>query len=941
MSPRKKPAEKTKTPVENEVVEPETLSAPPKEIVLSETQDLAKSKVLDGLKKKSKKSIPDANALLEEIQSKTSSEPDEKKDIKDLAEKSLHLASDETIELKVIKKFAADQEKRTRFFSRFNFAKKKNHEATTHQKIDLKNAVRYLPRVDEGLDTEKIEERKANNYTNSSKTNLTKSIGRIFADNIFTFFNMLLTIIAIALICVGSFTDLFFMVIALCNTGIGIFQEVKAKIAMDKLNLITAPTCTVVRNSQAISIPIEDVVLDDIILVSTGNQIASDSIIKKGQIEVNESLLTGESLPIKKQEGDLIYAGSFVVSGSAACQVDRVGDANYSSSIQSKVKQYSKPTSELVKALNTLIKAISMVIIPLGAVLFYLNYSNAEVAAVFDKVKQSIELTAGSLIGMIPAGMYLLTTVALAAGVLRIQKRQTVVQKIYGIEMLARANVLCLDKTGTLTDGTMSVEEVVILDKSLDVAKVMGSYLSTFEDNNQTSIALQQAFSYNSEYRVSTKIPFSSSRKYSAVTFEKAGTFILGAPEYVYPEDDPALKHLLSDKQARGYRVLMLAHTNAQIKGEKISGVIQPVAIFVLIDHIRPEAPTTIKWFNENGVEIKIISGDNPLTASEIAKACGVPSAENWVSLEGLSVHEVTEIANKYTVFGRVSPEQKATLVQALKNQQKVVAMTGDGVNDILAMKNSDCSIAMASGADAAKSVAHLVLLNSNFASMPKVVEEGRRVVNNITRSSALFLMKTFFTISLSIFVIVSNIFGSKMVYPFSPKNLMIMEVFCIGIPSTFLAIQPNKNRISGHFLRNVVFRALPGTIMLLIAIGVSMLLGNYGFYEYHTTGEIFNEAVRTMSVITMVLCGLAMLYQISKPMDLYRTILLIAMFIGATLAVFILPSSTIGIDFMKLNKIQWLVVAVLGFASFPLASLLDSIFTRFRTDAISLKTHN
>ncbi len=879
------------------------------------------STVLKRISKRKKNSIPDPNHILTEIKSF----PDEDSNVQDIGEvkknveTAMRLADDETIELKVIKKVESDSKKRRRVF---NIFRRHKNEKSIKPKMDLSKAARYIPDLEVGLTEAQVNERIKDGYTNDSKEHYTKSIGRIFVDNIFTFFNMLLTIIAIALICVGSYTNLFFMAIALVNTGFGIFQEIRAKITMDKLRLVTVPTCNVLRDGATKMIPTEEIVLDDLILLSIGNQIPSDGIIKKGIIEVNESLLTGESLPIKKNVGDLVYAGSFVVSGTAAIQVEHIADTNYSSSIQNMAKQYSKPKSELVRALNSIIHAISFVIIPLGIILFILNFRNSGNLELYERIKQCIESTAGSLIGMIPAGMYLLTTFALMAGVLRISKRRTVVRELYCIEMLARVNVLCLDKTGTLTDGTMNVNEIMVIDNGYDIKKIMGSYLASFEDNNQTSIALQQAFEYNSDYRVVDKIPFSSSRKFSAITFENNGTFLLGAPEFVCSSISESLEHLISEKQSKGFRVLMLGHTNALIKNEKVSGVVKPIAIFILIDHIRPEAPSTIKWFNENDVEIKIISGDSPLTASEIAASCGVPNANNWVSLEGLSINEVTEIADKYTVFGRVSPEQKAALVKALKTRQKIVGMTGDGVNDILAMKSSDCSIAMASGADAAKSVAHLVLLDSNFASMPKVVEEGRRVINNIQRSSSLFLMKTLFTIALTIAVILSNLFGANMTYPFAPKNLMILEVFCIGVPSAILALQPNKNRIHGHFLKNVLLSSLPGTILMLIALAVCYILGSFGFYEIAVT----SDGTRTMCVICMIICGLAMLNQICKPLDIYRSILVITMVIGSVLAMFLLPEAFIGINYTLLNKIQWLVVCIIGFAAMPLASGLDAV---------------
>ena len=873
-------------------------------------------KVVNANKKQKKEVKSSVPAAAKPQSDKIADEENNVKDVKQYAESQMMLADDETIEISVLKRDT----------------KKKSNKKKVAKNIPL-NIVRFSPLLSQGLTSSQVEQRKKDGLTNITNKNYTKPYWKIICDNVFTFFNMLLTFIGIALLLVGSYTDLLFMAIMIANMSIGIFQEIRAKKTIDKLRLVTAPTATVIRDGAAVSINTDEIVSDDLVVLTNGNQISADAIVKDGTIEVNEAMLTGESLPVKKHVGDVVYAGSFVVSGQCTCQVDKIGEQSYAMTLQSQAKRYTKPKSELIKSLNNIILVISVIIVPIGAIMFYNNYRASDALNVLDKIKDAVAPTAGSIVGMIPAGMFLLTSVALAMGVVSLSKYNTSVKELYCIEMLARANVLCLDKTGTLTDGTMNVEEVVILKNSYDINKVMGAYLGNMSDNNQTSIALQQRFKFNTDYKLEAKIPFSSSRKYSAISFENEGTFILGAPEFILKEMEPVLESLISSKQARGYRVLMLAHSNATIKDEKLKGVISPVALFILADHIRKEAPDTIKWFRDNGVEIKIISGDNPLTASEIAKSCGVENADKYISLEGISIQEIEELADKYTVFGRVTPEQKAALVKSLKNRQKVVAMTGDGVNDILAMKNADCSIAMSGGSEATKNVAHLVLLDSNFASMPKVVEEGRRVVNNVQRSSSLFLMKTFFTIILSLSIIIVNLFfKSSISYPFSPKNLIVMEVCGIGIPSTLLAIQPNKSQIKGKFLKTVIMKALPGTILMLFAVLITGMLSYLDFFELGATSsveQVFTNEVKSFAIIALIVASLVMLYHLCKPFNAYRLTLFISMLVCAVIGIFMVPYNFTGISYTDLNKIQWLSLIVLCASFGPISYCLNWISDR------------
>lgn len=820
--------------------------------------------------------------------------------------------------------------------------------------------VRFHPSLQDGLSSKEVQERLDQGYRNTTKTNNGKSVWKILFTNIFTFFNMLLLAIAIALIIFGRITSTYFLLVAIFNTVIGIVQEIKAKNTIDKLRLVTSQSVKVRRDKKIYTIPTDELVLDDIYFLKNGDQIPTDSTVLEGTIEVNESLLTGESLPIKKEVGDKIFAGSFVVSGSATVQATEIGDYNYASGIQARAKVYSKPKSELLRSLNMLIKVISIIIVPLGIATFCTQWIQASetIEGAWNIASEAMKYTAGSVVGMIPSGMYLLTSVALAAGVINLAKKKTLVQDLYCIEMLARVNVLCLDKTGTLTDGTMKVDEVLMVDSSFELYKLMGSYLNAFKESNQTSIALSQRYPLRSDYKVKNMIPFSSARKFSSVSFYDMGAFVLGAPEYVYTKNrDRTIVKYIAEKQSSGYRVVMLCRCERDIENNDIKGRMFPIAIFTLEDHIREEAPDTIKWFTENGVQIKIISGDNPLTASEIAKKCNVPDADKCVSLEGLSLREVAEIVDQYTVFGRVSPEQKAAIVKELKNRKNTVGMTGDGVNDILAMKNSDCSIAMANGASAARNAAHLVLLDSDFASMPAVVEEGRRVINNIQRSSSLYLMKTIFTIVFTIIVLLTFLNGGNGIpYPFETNNIMVMEIVGIGVPSFFLALQKNNQQITGNFLKNTFSRAIPAAIVLILAIGLNYILftingGEFLLdYQATTSEQIANSqlAFTTFCSLTMSVIALAMVYNCCAPFNLYRTVLFTGVILLFCFMVFALPyipavTSAIpegytieqwnlsrqltGVDFRDMGKTMWLMLVIYGAVSTGILNVLLRLF--------------
>lgn len=771
---------------------------------------------------------------------------------------------------------------------------------------DYSLAERYEPDYSRGLTSFQVEKRVMDGFVNFTRRTSGKSYGRIFFSNIFTLFNLLIFVVAAALIAVGAKPNqMFFLVIAIANISIGIFQEIKSKRTVDKLNLITAPTAIVIRDGERKAIPITEVVLDDVMYLEMGKQIPADSVVIKGDIEVNESMLTGESVPMRKKEGAELFSGSFVTSGTAYARVMQVGANNYVETLTSYAKKYRKPKSELNNSIRLIVKIVTIVLIPL-TVLMLFNAFHAYNGPVEDKWKTVISTTSGAVIGMIPAGMFLLTSSALAVSVVRLAKKKTLVQDLYCIEMLARVDVLCLDKTGTITDGSMQVNNVIEIKggtQEHSLSDIIGSMLSATEDNNQTAMALANKFGYSMALRPKTVLPFSSQRKLSAVTFEGAGTYMLGAPEFVLKDMGVRIEKIVNENAANGYRVMVLAHSPAEITGEKLPTVRRPICLLVIEDHIRDDAVETIRWFKENNVAVKVISGDNPVTVSEVARRVGVENAELYISLEGLSNQEVLEAAEKYTVFGRVTPEQKCLLVKALKAKGHTVAMTGDGVNDILAMREADCSVSIASGSEAARNVSHLVLLDSNFTSMPDVVREGRRVVNNIQKSSSLFLMKTFMSMALSIIFLIL-----RKPYPFDTSNLLLLEMLVIGLPSFALAFQKNSDIIRGKFLTNVIGRCVPGGITLTLAVMAMYLYARLG-----VNGLVLGSSAYTsMLVISLTYTGMIVLYKNCEPFDIFRVVLMITVIVISIIAVIFLPN-IFGISSVKLSDVFFVTTVILA----------------------------
>ena len=780
----------------------------------------------------------------------------------------------------------------------YESAKKKRRVFGKSKSVSSEGAERYEPSPDTGLTAEQVRERTEGGYLNITSKGGSTPYWRIIVSNVCTYINLVVLIVFIAMVLVvdiaSDWSKFLFAVIILVNTVIGIIQEVKAKMAIDKLRLVTAPSAIVVRGGEVKAVGVHDVVLDDVILLETGKQICADSIVLTGECDVNESMLTGESVPVHKKAGDMLYSGSYVTSGSCRARVNKIGDENYIETLTSYAKKYKKTKSELNRSINLIIKVVSVLMIPIAIVMFIRTYAiyEPQVGTAISTdlwgrgqghlFYEVITTVSGAIIGMIPSGMFLLTSVALAASMLRLVKRRAMVKNMYCIEMLARVDVLCLDKTGTITDGSMSVKKVIEIkggDGGFGIGDIIGSMLSATEDNNQTAIALADKFGYNLKFRPVTVLPFSSDRKLSAVTFEDMGTYMLGAPEFVLGEMGVRIRKLVDDHASQGYRVMCLAHSPAEIRNGRLPGVRRPICLIVIEDHIREDAADTIKWFRENDVAVKVISGDNPVTVAEVAKRVGVEDADKYISLEGLSNQEVMEAAGRYTVFGRVTPEQKSILVRSLKAKGHTVAMTGDGVNDILAMRQADCALSIANGAEAARNVAHLVLMDNNFSSMPDVVVEGRRVINNIAKASSLYLMKTIMTVLLSVIALII-----KQPYFFTTEQTLMYELFITAVPSLFLALQVNKDRVHGKFLANMLKNASPGGLTLTAAV-----MAVYVYCAIAHPSAVGDQVFKTMVTITLTYTGYMVLLRLCRPYNAYRVVLVVVTLACCVLGTFVL----------------------------------------------------
>ena len=714
-----------------------------------------------------------------------------------------------------------------------------------------------------GLTSEEVRERIDNGQTNHTDISTQKTVGQIVKSNLLTYFNLIFLILTVLLCIVGSFRNLTFLPVIIGNTVIGIFQELRAKKTLDKMSMLNAPHSIVVRDGEQQQIQSEELVKDDIIILSAGNQICADATVLSGSISVNEALLTGESDEIKKKSGDGLMSGSFVVSGQCYAKLDKVGNESYISKLTAQAKAMGDgEQSEMIRYINKLVKWVGIIIIPVGIILFCQAYiMNGET------FKKSVVSMVAAVLGMIPEGLYLLTTVALALSTIRLAKKQVLLHDMKSIETLARVDVLCVDKTGTITEPGMQVTELVISGRCGDAemdkrafAHLLADYSAVIEDNNATMEAIRAYVAKNEIEKGSRTLlktqPFTSANKYSKVSFVE-GDYMLGAPEFIMKDRYDEISEEIEEYQSKGYRVLLMAESGDDSSGlEKSFGGISPIGYIVLSNPIRENAESTFTYFKEQGVAIKVISGDNPATVSEVAKRAGIDGAENYVDASTLaSEKDIAEAVDKYTVFGRVTPKQKQLIVRALQKQKHTVAMTGDGVNDILAMKDADCSIAMASGSEAAAQAAQTVLLDSDFGRMPYVVYEGRQVVNNIQRSASLFLVKNIFSLLMAIF---SAVFA--ITYPLEPSQISLISMFTIGLPGFLLALEPNRNRIEGNFMANVMLKALPAGLTDVLSVGALVICG-----------QVFNlpsEDIATAGTMLLAVVGFMIIIKISHPFN-------------------------------------------------------------------------
>ena len=769
-----------------------------------------------------------------------------------------------------------------------------------------------------GLTNEQVQERIAEGKVNVNENPNTRTYKQIILENTLTFFNFLNIALLVLVLFVRSYKNSMFMGIILINTVIGIIQEIRAKKTIDKLAILTESKTVVLREGKKWSISTEKLVLDDLIFLKTGDQVPADVKVLEGTVEVNESLLTGESDNLSKSQGDELFSGSFVTSGEACCQVIHVGKDNYASQITSEAKEFKRHNSELRNSLNAILKVISIIIVPLGAMLFYKQYM-----IVGDTLKDSVVNMVAAVLGMIPEGLVLLTSVALTLGSMVLATKKTLVQELYCIETLARVDTLCLDKTGTITEGTMKVEDVQLYDtaqttvvqhtakfdpetgepvqnvsalkpevtvsaekengqiqetvnsetvsqeerqKLQEIDHIMGNMMSVLHDQNATADALRKRFPSRNDLKLIHAIPFSSDRKYSGAVFEGSGTYLMGAAQFLFPEGNEELLEHCSSYAQEGYRILVLAHSEQETKGTERPTGLEPLGLFLITDVIREEAPDTLAFFDSQGVDLKVISGDDPVTVSAIAKKAGLKNANHYIDATTIKTSEEMQRAvAECSVFGRVTPQQKKQMVQALQSQKHTVAMTGDGVNDVLALKEADCSIAMAAGSDAAKNIANVVLLDSNFGAMPHIVNQGRRVVNNIRSAASMFLIKTIFSVLLSLITI---FFGDA--YPFEPIQMSLISACAVGIPTFLLTQENNYNKIDHTFLRHVFMNAFPAAVTITGCVFTIMLVCQD---VYHS-----NVMLNTACVLVTGWNYMSALRTVYSPLNTYRKVIIYGM---------------------------------------------------------------
>lgn len=752
----------------------------------------------------------------------------------------------------------------------------------------------------EGLSPQETKLRQSNGLSNIMPPSNTKSEGQIIKENVLTFFNLIFLVLALCLCLVGSFKNLMFLLVAAANTVVGSFQEIRAKRAVDKLTLVAAGTAKAIRSGQRISVRTDQLVRDDIVEFAAGDQICADAVVRDGQLQVNESLLTGEADAILKNPGDTLKSGSFVISGRARVQLTHVGSESYAAKLAAEARRNVRSTkSEMMLSLTKLITVVGIALIPLGIILFLRHF-----LSVFQglPLRDSVESTVSALIGMIPEGLYLLTSVAIAASCLKLSRKRVLVQDMNCIETLAHVDVLCVDKTGTITEPTMEVTDVYPLNSERfsydDIEKILAAFYHDEEPDNETARAMGQQFAGETTWRAVKRMAFSSSTKWSGADFGENGRYVVGAPEFIMGDRYDSIRSEAEPWSERGCRVLLLAaYDTAFDDGPLQSAHVAPIALVFLSNLLRPDAQETFRYFASQGVSVRVISGDNPITVAQVAARAGIENADRYVDATTLSTEQDFEEAVKYyTVFGRVTPEQKRYLVRAFQKQGHTVAMTGDGVNDVLALKDANCGIAMASGSQAASQVAQIVLLNSQFSAMPAIVAEGRRVINNIQRAASLFLVKNIFSFALTLLLLFID-----MPYPLLPIQLSLISTFTIGIPSFFLALEPNYARVEGKFMRNVIRRAMPGGLTNLTIVLLA------GFFT--STFGLSNEQLNTICVWVMSAVGLVTLYHVSVPFTRLRLAVLAAMTAAMLFSLLVIPAF---FDLPALNASSALILVTL-----------------------------
>lgn len=763
-----------------------------------------------------------------------------------------------------------------------------------------------------GLSSEEVEERTGKGMVNTPVEAPSKTVKEIVLSNTLTYFNFIFAGIAVLLLVVGAFRELTFLPVIILNTCIGIIQELRSKSVLDKLSVLNAPRARVIRDGAEKTVRAEELVLDDLVVFTAGNQIPADAVVVDGEAQVNESLITGESDEITKNAGKELLSGSFVVSGKCYAKLTKVGADSYASKLTLEAKEVKEgEQSEMIRSLNKLVKAVGIIIIPVGIILFYQQFFLGG-----NTLKDSVVSMTAAVIGMIPEGLYLLASVALVVSVMKLARQKVLVHDMKCIETLARVDVLCVDKTGTITENDMKVNKIISLnDEEPLLSEKLANFVFNMSCDNSTMEALQKYFrNMKGQGEKAEKVlPFSSAYKYSGVLIGGV-QYLLGAPEVVLGEKFAEYQEKIEEQSEKGYRVLVFGTYEGEADGKALTEETKPLAIVTLSNPIRRNAKETFAYFAKQGVEIKVISGDNPVTASKVAVEAGIQNAENYVDARTLQNEtDIAKAVQEYTVFGRVTPKQKRMFVKALKQAGKTVAMTGDGVNDVLALKDADCSVAMASGSDVASQASQLVLLESDFSRMPSVVGEGRQVVNNIERSASLFLVKNIFSFLLSV---ISMIFA--ITYPLRPAQVSFVAMFTIGTPAFLLAMEPNRKIIKGHFLTNVFLKALPAGLTDVIMVGMLMLFG--------IVFGVSSEEISVTATLLLAIVGLQILFQLSKPMNVFRWIVWCGMLAGLLLSA-IFAGGWFGVEEITLKS--GLLLIVFAAATLPVFTQLVKIVER------------